>query len=107
MCVYICIIHTLSVARFLSWGVAWFTLAEFPLAAIAFVAKQSPCHHRPLQELMLLLRAAKIIHVTTTIYHLVTQHICRARARFFHCPRQVQNCCLDKKGAPLGLLLAV
>lgn len=71
---------------------------ELLLAAFAFVTEQSPCHYRLLQELMLLLRAAKIIHVTTTTYHLVTVHICRARARIFHCPRQVQNCCLDKEG---------
>lgn len=47
---------------------------------------------------MLLLSAAKIIHVTTVVYHLVKVRVYRPRARFFHCPRQVQNFCLDRKG---------
>lgn len=32
------------------------------------------------------------------VYYLAKVHVCRPRARFFHCPRQVQNCCLDRKG---------
>lgn len=51
---------------------------------------------------MLLLRAAKIIHATTVVNHLVKMRVCRPRARFFHCPRQVGNCWLDRKGHQQG-----
>lgn len=43
---------------------------------------------------------AEVIHVTTVVYHLVKVHVCSPRARFFLCPRQVQNCCLDRRGHP-------
>lgn len=38
------------------------------------------------------------------VYHLVKVRVCRPRARFFHCLRQVQDLCLDRKGHHQGCL---